>query len=447
MNAARGRTLEFNPRALAAEIIVDVAGRGRTLDDALEAAVADACRARPLPQRDLAFVQELAYGVVRWYPRLDRIADALLTKPLAPKERHVKALILIGLYQLDHLRVPDHAAVAETVAAAAAFNKPWATGILNAVLRRYQREGAILRAQLADDPVFASAHPAWLLARLRAVWPAQWQEIVAANNQRPPLALRVNLTRGTRTDYLDKLRADTLEAEISAYTPCGVVLREPVPVTRLPGFDAGLVSVQDVAAQHAAILLDAPPGARVLDACAAPGGKTGHILEHSPALAELVAVDIDAVRLDRVADNLKRLGLAATLVAGDAAVPAAWWDGRPFDRILLDAPCTGTGVIRRHPDIKLNRRPADVAQLADRQAQLLAGLWPLLAPGGKLLYVTCSVLPEENEAQMTRFVEGRSEARILPPDLACGSARPIGHQILPGEGGMDGFYYACVQKL
>ncbi|MBI5612417.1 MAG: 16S rRNA (cytosine(967)-C(5))-methyltransferase RsmB, partial [Gammaproteobacteria bacterium] len=285
---------------------------------------------------------------------------------------------------------------------------------------------------------------AWLLARLQQAWPQHWQAILAANNERPPLTLRVNLSKLARADYLEKLTAAGLAARPHAGIDSALTLATPCAVTDLPGFAAGEVSVQDGAAQLAAVWLDARPGERVLDACAAPGGKACHVLER--AAVELVAVDRDGARLERLRQNLRRLHLAAEVIAADAAEPAGWWDGRSFQRILLDAPCSGSGVIRRHPDIKLHRRPGDLERLACGQARLLAGLWPLLAPGGKLLYVTCSILPEENDDPVARFLVEHADA--VPVALAAdlGHARPIGVQLLPGEHELDGFYYACLQK-
>ncbi len=431
--------LSANARAVAARVLEQVLVHGRYLDSALEA-----MRAGSLPDGQL--IQELAYGTLRWLHQLAGIAALLLSRPLKPKDQDVYALLLLGLYQLRFMRVATHAAVDETVAAAAALGKPWAKGLLNACLREYLRRAAELDARLQTDPALALSHPAWLLEKIRAAYPADWQRIAAANNERPPLTLRVNTRRLTRAAYLEKLRAAKLAARADFVFGTDVTLATPVPVGALPGFAQGEVSVQDAGAQWAAVLLDAQPGERVLDACAAPGGKTGHILERTPGLAELVAVDHEPARVALIAENLKRLGLSARLVTADVAEAGAWWDGRPFDRILLDVPCSATGVIRRHPDIKWRRQPSDLPKLAATQARLLAALWPLLKPGGKLLYVTCSILPEENETPIRALLARATDATEEPLPATVGETRAVGRQILPGAQGMDGFYYACLRK-
>jgi 16S rRNA (cytosine967-C5)-methyltransferase len=355
-------------------------------------------------------------------------------------------LLLLGLYQLRALRVAPHAAVKETVEAAAALGKPWAKDLINACLRGYLRETQRAEAAIRDDETLRLSHPRWLLEELKRVYPDGWESIAQANNARPPMSLRVNLARTTRAAYLAELAAARIGARASPLCDSAVLLEEPRPVGNLPGFAQGLASVQDVAAQFAAGLLDAQPGERVLDACAAPGGKTTHVLERTPGLADLVAVDRDAGRVDLLRENLERLGLRARLAVADASRPGDWWDGQPFDRILLDTPCSATGVIRRHPDIKLRRKPNEIEQLAHTQGQLLAGLWPLLRGGGKLLYVTCSVLPRENEAQITTFLAEHADAAVCGPALPVGQARRVGWQILPGEQDLDGFYYVCLAK-
>ena len=426
-------------RAAAARAVTAVLVRGRSLDDALPPEM------ERLDPRDRPLAQEIAYGTLRWHPRLAAVLQGLLQKPLRRKDRDLEAVLLTGLYQLAYLDVPPHAAVSETVAAAGGRGRGWAKGLVNGVLRNFLREREE-RLQRADrDEAAALAHPAWLLGMLRKAWPEDWRAVAEANNARPPMTLRVNAARTARADYLEELAAAGLAARPGTHSAEAVVLERPVPVERLPGFEEGRVSVQDEAAQLAAGLLDPGPGERVLDACAAPGGKTAHLLERQPGL-DLVALDLDADRLERVAANLARLGLAAERVTGDAGAPDGWWDGRPFDRILLDAPCTGTGVIRRHPDIKALRRPEDVEALVGRQAKLLAALWPLLRPGGMLVYSTCSVLPRENARQVAAFLHDRDDAVEVDPVGNWGHPQAAGRQILPGEDGMDGFYYACLRK-
>jgi 16S rRNA (cytosine967-C5)-methyltransferase len=420
-------------------VVEQVVVRARYLDAALTEIL------ERTPARDGALVQEMSYGTLRWFDQLATVAALFLDKPLKQKDQDVYALLLIGLYQLRFMRVARHAAVKETVEAASALNKPWAKNLLNACLRASLREEARVRAAIAADPAAAFSHPAWLLEEIKRHWPDDWAAILLANNERPPLALRVNRRHQSREQYLARLAQAGLTAHAHAFSDTAVILESPVAVSELPGFAQGDVSVQDAAAQLAAPLLDARPGERALDACAAPGGKTGHLLEQA-ALAELVALDREPARVKLIEDNLARLGLAAQVRTGDAAQPAAWWDGRPFDRILADVPCSATGVIRRHPDIKRRRRPEDLPRLMATQEQILEGLWPLLKPGGKLLYATCSILPEENENRMTAFLRRHADAAEEPLATGAGRARAVGRQMLPGEAGMDGFYYARLRK-
>ena len=429
----------MNIRAIAAQALGQVLSEGRSL-----AAVLPSALVRTAP-RDRRLLRELCYGVCRWQPELQRLLDGLLDRPLDPRETVVRALLLIGIYQLHHLRIPDHAAVAETVAAARQLRKSWAAGLTNAVLRSFPRRRMELLAQVEADAEARTAHPRWLLEWLQRDWPDDWPAIVAANNARPPFTLRVNRLQGSRDVYRARLAAAGKNAEPVAAAATALALAEPVEPAALPGFAEGRASVQDAAAQLAAPLLAVEPGMRVLDACAAPGGKTAHLLECAPDL-ELTALDRDAGRLEQVRDNLDRLRLAARRVAGDASRPADWWDGVPYDRILLDAPCSATGVIRRHPDIKLLRRETDIAALADRQQAMLAALWPLLRPGGRLLYATCSVLRRENEQVVAAFLAAWPEAREQPIIGDWGRALEWGRQIIPGEAGMDGFYYAALVK-
>jgi len=383
--------------------------------------------------------------VLRYYPRLAYLAAQLLKKPLKRKDLDVQHLILIGLYQLIYLKVPAHAAVAETVAATRLLGKDWAAGLVNALLRGFQRGAELLLAQADADPVARYAHPRWWLTQLQSDWPAHWQNILEANNQRPPMTLRVNAQRGSRDDYAAQLLAAGIVARPALQAPQALTLEKPVDVAQLPGFSDGTVSVQDAAAQLAAPLLDLAPGQRVLDACAAPGGKTAHLLESEPRL-HVQALDSDAQRLTRVQETMERLQLTADLRHGDAARPQDWWDGQPFERILLDAPCSGSGVIRRHPDIKLLRTAQDIVTLAQQQQRLLDALWPLLAQGGILLYATCSVLMAENQNNLAQFLAVHTDAREQPIAADWGHIQTPGRQLLPGENGMDGFYYARLMK-
>jgi len=393
--------------------------------------------------RDRALLSALLHAGARWWLRFDAALDTLLTQPLRVREPQVHALLVLGLVQLEILRLPAYAAVAATVDATRALGRPKFAGLVNAVLRRWLRETDARNAQLDSDPATRSAHPRWMLDAFALDWPAQRETILAGNNAQAPLTLRVNRRRSTRADYLQQLLDSGVAASAPPGLPDALMLEESTDVTALPGYAQGAFSVQDGAAQLSADLLDAGDGARVLDACAAPGGKSAHILERADV--ELLALDSDARRLARVGANLQRLGLSATLRQGDAAQPRDWWDGRPYDRILLDAPCSATGVIRRQPDIKLHRRASDVGALAATQARLLDALWPLLKSGGRLVYATCSLLAAENSRQIEAFLARHADAS--PGDfLPAWHAAGVGRQNLPGEGGMDGFFYAIVEK-
>ena len=429
-----------NPRLAAARIIFRVVTEGRSLDRVLQEMDA-------LAPRDAALVREIAYGVIRHFACLQFSASQLMKKPLKRKDQDLLMLILAGLYQLAFMRMPAHAAVSETVAATRGLKKPWARALVNAVLRNYQRNADRIKTRIARRPQAATSHPAWLLRSLYRSWPDQFRNLVIANNSRAPLSLRVNLARGSREDYLARLDSADIPAAGDPLIPCAVTLSTPARVQELPGFFRGDVSVQDKSAQQAGLLLDVRPGMRVLDACAAPGGKTGHLLEQASGGLDLTALDISGERLVRVQENLERLGYSASLIEGDATQPDNWWDGEPYQRILLDAPCSGTGVIRRHPDIRLHRKPADIAALANLQADMLSSLWKLLAPGGKLLYCTCSVLQQENETRLSQFAAATTDARPVSLAASYASSSGCGWQVMTGTNGMDGFYYGCLQKI
>lgn len=431
----------MNPRLAAARALAAVLSGKASLNSSLPAQL------DKVEARDRGLTQDLAFGTARWQPRLSALAEQLLQKPFKSADADVQALLLVGLYQLLYTRTPAHAAIGETVGCADKLKKPWAKALLNAVLRRAQREGNELLSALERDPVVRTAHPRWLQKSLKAFWPEQWEAICAANNAHPPMILRVNRRHHNRDAYLQLLAEAGIQAAPCQYSRDGIVLAEASDVRNLPGFDQGWISVQDEAAQLAADLMDLAPGQRVLDACCAPGGKTCHLLEAEAGLQQVVAIDLEAKRLTRVRENLDRLGLDAQLIACDARDTAIWWDGKGFQRILLDAPCSATGVIRRHPDIKLTRQAEDIPALASLQGELLDALWPTLEVGGILLYATCSSLPTENTEVIDAFLARTPGARELDLATAAGLRQPHGRQLLAQEGGHDGFYYAKLIKI
>lgn len=395
---------------------------------------------------DKALLQAFCFGMSRWSARLSGLVDGLLSKPLKRKDNDIYLLMQLGVFQLAYTRVAPHAAVDTTVAAVKHFKKPWAKGLVNAVLRNYQRRTDALIAML-DEPASLS-HPPWLLSRFKNDWPEHWIQITEHGNQQAPMTLRVNQRRLSAADYAEQLKGVQIEATPIAGLSAALMLATPVPVHSLPDFDKGHVSVQDGAAQIAAQLLGDGNGKRLLDACSAPGGKTAHALEYGQ-WRQVIALDQDADRLLRVNETLQRLQIDGRheLHCANAADTNTWWDGKPFDAILLDAPCSGTGVIRRHPDIKLLRRENDIDKLVATQKALLNTLWETLVPGGQMLYATCSVLKQENEAQISWFLAEHSDASEVAVNSPFGSSRSIGSiQILPGEHGMDGFFYALLVK-
>ncbi|MFF7707253.1 16S rRNA (cytosine(967)-C(5))-methyltransferase RsmB [Pseudomonas sp. NPDC007930] len=431
----------MNPRLAAAKALAAVIAGKASLGGSLPAQL------DKVDPRDRGLAQDLAFGAARWEPRLTLLAAALMEKPFKAQDADLQALLLVGLYQLLYSRVPAHAAIAETVGCADKLKKPWAKGLLNAVLRRAQREGGELLIGMERDPVVTTAHPRWLQKALKAAWPEHWQALCEANNGHGPMTLRVNRRHQRRDAYLRALSQAGIDARPCAFSEDGVTLSEACDVGQLPGFSEGWASVQDEAAQLAAGLLELAPGQRVLDACCAPGGKTCHLLEREPGLAEVVAVDLEPKRLERVQSNLDRLGLSARLLAADARDTAAWWDGTPFQRILLDAPCSATGVIRRHPDIKLTRQPDDIPALATLQGEMLDALWKTLEVGGVLVYATCSLMPAENADTVAAFLARTPGARELDLPIAAGEPQAHGRQLFPQAGGHDGFYYAKLIKI
>lgn len=399
--------------------------------------------------RDRSFARHLAYGVTRWLSSLQYLSSQLLDRPLKKRDRDIGRLILIGLSQLWHDGTAQHAAIHETAECARLLGKPWAVGLINAVLRRFQREQTELLARLDESPE-RFAHPQWLLQKLQTDWPGEWQEIVKANNHPAPLWLRINRSRPEHEGCAEALTNRQFELECHPFAPDAIRISPAAAVGDIPGFRDGLLSVQDPAAQLAVDLLDLQAQHRVLDACAAPGGKTCHILERFPSL-DLTAVERSESRLVLVRENLARLGFRqrdnVKLLAADAAQTADWWDGAQFDRILLDAPCTASGVIRRHPEIKWLRTTGQLQEAMRVQAKLLRQLWPLLKPGGILVYATCSVLIDENRNQISHFLSQHESAEVAAMDVAWGRDQRFGRQILPGEQEMDGFFYARLRKM
>ncbi len=428
----------MNLRALAAELVTAVTHEGRSLNDLLAPA------AQSLSDgRDRALLKELVYGSLRHFRRLSALRDRLLSQPLQNPQGKLANLLVVGLYQLIYTRVPAHAAVADTVNAVSDIGEDRARGLVNAILRSYQRKGEPLLASIDSDWGIKHSHPEWLVTAIKKAFGRDTDSVLAANNAPAPMTLRVNRQRGNVAAYQALLQALEIHAQPHPEARDALVLDSAMDVQQLPGFGDGAVSVQDAAAQLAADYLDAQAGMRVLDACCAPGGKTAHLLERCADL-KLLAIDNDINRLERVKETLARLQLSAEIKMADAAAVDSWWDKQPFDRILLDAPCSGTGVIRRHPDIKWLRRERDIPALAQQQLKLLQSLWSTLAPGGKLLYATCSSLPAENAEVIRTFLASQADAALQP--IAGQAEGQIGRIIRPGEAGMDGFYYALLTK-
>ncbi|MGB7453376.1 MAG: 16S rRNA (cytosine(967)-C(5))-methyltransferase RsmB [Lysobacterales bacterium] len=426
-----------NPRLAAVQALSEVLDENKNLGDS-------EALSNLSDSRDNAFARNLAYGVLRWLSALEWLASQLLAKPVKKREVEVQRLLMLGLQQLWHDRTASHAAVNETAECARLLGKPWAVGLINAVLRRFQREQQSLLIKL-EQTEKRFAHPNWLLKEIQKDWPEHWQEIIDANNRQAPLWLRINRKQADETVLRGDLKDAGFEISDHDYARDAISISPAAAVARIPGFEQGWLSVQDPAAQLARDLLDPRPGDRILDACAAPGGKTAHLLESCQGI-ELTVLDKQAQRIEQIDQNLHRLGLNATSIVADAAVIETWWNGEKFHKILLDAPCSATGVIRRHPEIKWLRSSGQVDTVVKTQAGLLAALWPLLEPGGILVYATCSILKRENSEQIQRFLAQHAEAAVEVPTVEWGMASPFGRQILPGEARMDGFFYAVLRK-
>lgn len=429
-------TNHINTRAAACKALMKVVVEGKSFSPTLITTLYP-----QIEKRDCAFIAHLCFGVLRYYFQLQAWLKPFLSQAKA-KGADLNLLLLIGLYQLRYTEIPPYAIVHATVSATSQLKKAWAKGFINGVLRQVLRHGL---ENLSDDK--EAAHPPWLMQAIIKAWPNQWREIITANQQHPPMVLRVNLSKISRDEYLKQLNALGMEAHPISFCPAGIALKEGVAVDDLPGFHIGQVSVQDGAAQLAAHLLDLKPDLHVLDACAAPGGKTAHILEKEKNLAGLIALEKDPERCRRLKATLDRLDLFAEQFCADATRPDPWWNQQKFDRILLDAPCSASGVIRRHPDIQFHRHPEDLIALVDQQRTLLTSLWPLLQPGGILLYATCSIFPEENTEQIANFMLQHPDAQEIPILEEWGQQQKYGRQVLPGQHDMDGFYYAKLRKL
>ncbi|HEY3987456.1 16S rRNA (cytosine(967)-C(5))-methyltransferase RsmB [Cedecea sp.] len=424
----------LNLRSLAAQTIEQVVEQGQSLSNVLPAVQ------QKVSDKDRALLQELCFGVLRTLPQLEWLVGKLMSRPMTGKQRTIHYLIMVGFYQILYTRIPAHAALAETVEGAIAIKRQAFKGLINGVLRQFQRQQESLMAEAAKHES-RFLHPTWLLQRLKKAYPDTWQSTVDANNQRPPMWLRVNRQHHTREAWMALLAEAGLEGHAHPKYSDAVRLDAPAPVQALPGFEQGWVTVQDASAQGSVDLLDPQNGDTILDLCAAPGGKTTHILEAAPD-AKVMAVDVDAQRLKHVHENLDRLGMKAEVKQGDGRFPAQWCGDAKFDRILLDAPCSATGVIRRHPDIKWLRRDRDIPELVALQKEILDAIWPHLKSGGTLVYATCSVLPDENKEQVSAFLARHADAKLVE----TGDAKTPGIQNLPAADDGDGFYYAKLIK-
>lgn len=425
----------YNLRSIAAKAIIQVLDQGQSLSTVLPGLHNN------ISDKDRALLQELCFGTLRVLPQLEWCIQQLMARPLTGKQRVFHYLIMVGLYQLIYTRIPAHAALAETVEGATALKRPQLKGLINGVLRQFQRQQVELLERAGNNDSHY-LHPSWLLARIKRAYPGQWQQILDANNQKPPMWLRVNRLHHTRNKYLELLKQAGIEATLHDVFPDALRLITPCAVNSLPGFELGWATVQDASAQGCVDLLDPQDGEQILDLCAAPGGKTTHILEAAPK-AHVLAVDIDEVRLNRVKENLKRLQLHAVVRVGDSRTPDVWCGDQLFDRILLDAPCSATGVIRRHPDIKWLRRDGDITELAQLQSEIIEAIWPKLKKGGVMVYATCSILPEENQQQIMAFLQRNVEAELVE----TGTTEAPGKQNLPHPEDGDGFFYAKLIKI
>lgn len=433
----------MNTRAIAAKALSSIVADKRSIKAALQKLDLE-----PLATRDRAFVQELVYGVCRWFFTLETELHQILNKPLRKRDADIKCLLLVGLYQLRYLDTAHHALVKETVDATVSLKKNWARKLVNASLRTAIRTGWP-HTQSDNPPSTLDSlrmnNPAWLVAAIESDWPGDLESILSASNERPPLSLRVNTLQFTRADYLQTLSTNDIDATQTSYSPYGLRLA-PTVTSDIPAFYDGAVSVQDEAAQLAVSLLAPTAGERILDACAAPGGKAGHIREVTSDGDNLFAIDVEEARVSLIKDNFTRLKLDANILVADATQPEAWWDGKQFDKILIDAPCSASGIIRRQPDVRLHREAKDILRLSSLQFEILKALWPLLRLGGTAVYATCSILRDENDGVIRKFVSNTNDCEVQDLSVDWGTPTEFGHQILPGEQDMDGFFYSVLVK-
>lgn len=431
-------TNSANPRWIALQAILQVLDQGRSLDEIFNSGW---YQSLALEKRDLALSRELVFGFCRWYFALSTLLASRLQKPLRARDRDIEVILILGLYQLLVMNTEPHAAVNETVKLALAQKKSWARGLVNALLR------GVVRDSIELDPGSPTqAYPDWIMSRIRRDWGEQAERVLIEGNNRPPMTLRVDTRQASIDSVITTLSSAGIEASPHSTVTTAIELSAPCEVTQLPGFEQGILSVQDAAAQIAASLLDCKSGARVLDACAAPGGKTAQLLQQYENI-ELDALDSSEVRLERLRQNLQRINKSARILIGDAASPETWFDGINYDCILADVPCSASGVIRRHPDIKLLRRESDIMPLLAQQRKILDALWRLLKPGGKMLYSTCSVFRDENEVQIAKFLQRHPDcAEVTINNAEWGEPRPHGRQILTGSDNMDGFYYGLLTR-
>ena len=440
--SANAQNSASHSRYIALKLCLNVIEDGRSLSQVLPEGLAQFS-----DRRERSFTQNMVLGTLRWQLRLEAIRSLLVKKKLKAKDEDINQLILIGLYQILYMETPEHAAVGATVDVVSRLKKPWAKGFINGVLRSFLRDKEKICEEADLKPSQKYSHPQWFFKAMRKAYPDNWQAILEANNLIAPLTLRINPMAQSRPEFLQALQQQDIAASAHPFSDQGVTLEQTTDITQLPYFQEGGFSVQDGAAQQAAQILQPQAGERILDACAAPGGKTTHLLEKSDNKALVTALEKDPMRIERLAENLHRLQLDCEYHVGDAAQPQEWWDQQLFDKILLDAPCSATGIIRRHPDIKWHRTEEDIEELVSIQKSILDALWPTLKPGGQLLYATCSVMPQENGLQMQRFLSQYNDAWEIPLEVTWGAKTDYpGKQILPGTEGMDGFYYCLIQK-